>query len=104
MDRRQMLFGIIFAAVCALPAGPAQAQNPFSGAREITVTMTRDAPKSRRATGRHLTPQSPRRATGKALTLRPGRLTLNHRVPGSSPGAPTKPNALPHSGFFIFQQ
>jgi hypothetical protein len=31
-----------------------------------------------------------------------GQITLSHRVPGSSPGAPTIAKSLPHSGFFLF--
>lgn len=37
-------FGIISGIMCALAGAPATAQSPFSGAREIAVTMTRDPP------------------------------------------------------------
>ena len=43
-----------------------------------------------RATDAHFRPDKPRDATGKLLIVLNPWLTLNHRVPGSSPGAPTK--------------
>jgi hypothetical protein len=42
-----------------------------------------------RATNAHFRPENPRGATGKSLIVLSPQLTLNHRVPGSSPGAPT---------------
>ena len=38
----------------------------------------------------HFRPDKPWGATGKSLIVLNPWLTLNHRVPGSSPGAPTK--------------
>ncbi|MET0705338.1 MAG: hypothetical protein ABWY82_00625, partial [Tardiphaga sp.] len=35
----------------------------------------------------------------KSLKSQPQGKTLNHRVPGSSPGAPTTPKVLRHKGF-----
>jgi hypothetical protein len=42
-----------------------------------------------RATNAHFRPDKPRGATGKSLIVLSPWLTLNQRVPGSSPGAPT---------------
>jgi hypothetical protein len=42
-----------------------------------------------RATDAHFRPDKPWGATGKSLIVLNPWLTLNHRVPGSSPGAPT---------------
>ena len=44
------------------------------------------------ATDTHLRPDKPWGATGKSLIALNPWLSLNQRVPGSSPGAPTKPN------------
>src|SRR5215467_7928863 len=43
-----------------------------------------------RATDAHFQPDKSRGATGKSLIVLNPWLTLNQRVPGSSPGAPTK--------------
>jgi hypothetical protein len=43
-----------------------------------------------RATNTHFQPVKPQSATGKSLIFLDPRLSLNQRVPGSSPGAPTK--------------
>jgi len=43
-----------------------------------------------RATNAHFRPDKPRGATGKSLIVLNPWLSLNQRVPGSSPGAPTK--------------
>jgi hypothetical protein len=43
-----------------------------------------------RATNAHYWPDKPRSAIGKSLIVLDPRLTLNQRVPGLSPGAPTK--------------
>jgi hypothetical protein len=43
-----------------------------------------------RATDAHFLPDKPWGATGKSLIILNPWLTLNHRVPGSSLGAPTK--------------
>ena len=53
----------------------------------ITGSATRD---SDRATNAHFRSDKPRGATGKSLIVLNPWLTLNQRVPGSSPGAPTK--------------
>ena len=47
-----------------------------------------------RATNAHFRPDKPRGATGKSLIVLNPWLTLNQRVPGSSPGAPTIAKAL----------
>ena len=47
-----------------------------------------------RATDAHFRPDKPRDATGKLLIVLNPWLTLNQRVPGSSPGAPTKGESL----------
>ena len=43
-----------------------------------------------RATNAHFRPDKPRGATGKSLIVLNPWLSLNQRVPGSSPGAPTR--------------
>src|ERR1700733_15689587 len=61
-----------------------------------------------RATDQHLGPVKPSGTTGKSLIVLNPRLSLNQRVPGSSPGAPTKQSSqnraffqdTPHSGAF----
>jgi hypothetical protein len=43
-----------------------------------------------RAMNAHFRSESSSRTTSKSLIFRNQSLSLNHRVPGSSPGAPTK--------------
>jgi hypothetical protein len=58
--------------------------------RTIKAPLTGSATKHYdRATNAHFRPDKPRGATGKSLIALSPWLTLNHRVPGSSPGAPT---------------
>ena len=52
-----------------------------------------------RATNAHFRPDKPRDATGKSLIVLNPWLTLNQRVPGSSPGAPTKEKTLLSNSF-----
>jgi hypothetical protein len=53
----------------------------------LTGSATKDYD---RATDAHFRPDKPWGATGKSLIVLSPWLTLNHRVSGSSPGAPTK--------------
>jgi hypothetical protein len=56
-----------------------------------TTPITPSATKNYdRATDAHFQPDKPSSATGKSLIVLNPSLTLNQRVPGSSPGAPTK--------------
>jgi len=59
--------------------------------RIIKAPLTGSATKDYdRATDAHFRPDKPWGATGKLLIVLNPWLTLNQRVPGSSPGAPTK--------------
>jgi hypothetical protein len=60
-------------------------RNKYSNTR-LTGSATKDYD---RATDAHSRPDKPSGATGKSLIVLNPWLTLNHRVPGSSPGAPT---------------
>jgi hypothetical protein len=46
------------------------------------------------ATNAHFRPDKPSGATSKSLIVLDPSLSLNQRVPGSSPGAPTKKKSL----------
>jgi hypothetical protein len=61
-------------------------RNKYSNTR-LTGSATKDYD---RATDAHFRPDKPWGATGKSLIVLNPWMTLNHRVPGSSPGAPTK--------------
>jgi hypothetical protein len=60
-------------------------RNKYSNTR-LTGSATKDYD---RATDAHFRPDKPWGATDKSLIILNPWLTLNHRVPGSSPGAPT---------------
>jgi hypothetical protein len=60
-------------------------RNKYSNTR-LSGSTTKDYD---RATDAHFRPDKPWGATGKSLIVLNPWLTLNHRVPGSSPGAPT---------------
>ena len=67
-------------------------------AKNGDIWWTRDAAKvvqrrhHDRATNAHLLSDKSRGATGKSLIVLDPSLSLNQRVPGSSPGAPTTPS------------
>ena len=67
------------AAVCRLEPRP-----------RLNPNSHLDQKDHRCATDAHYRPDKPRGATGKSLIVLNPWLSLNQRVPGSSPGAPTK--------------
>jgi hypothetical protein len=80
---------IVFAGVTSVFALVLSTQISISAKINAPAKIGKAAKHYDRATNAHFRPDKPRGATGKSLIVLNPWLSLNQRVPGSSPGAPT---------------